>query len=273
MTAIDDLELRSCSEMRRRGVLIARVTLIAHAWHPCGLAVGVAGSDGSAGQKAAWTGSGGDIAFSQAGAGAIAAVLGPLPVGGGGSDVTVQGSAVVHTSLPGGANFFMDCQPGATNVTRPEAGAGTSFNPFVAAPFAGVTVPGPPTNPSGTPPAPQQKNGGPASAGRIASIRLVSKGAKLPLRIGCLAGSVDCAGTVQLRTRAKVKVGRRPARRINLARALRYTVSRGTSKTITVNLSLDGQTLLRRRNRYGVTVTLKSATGTAVTRNLTLRRG
>jgi hypothetical protein len=220
-----------------------------------------------------WTGSGGDIAFSQAGAGAITAALGQLPVGGGGSDMTVQGSAVVQAGLPGGANFFMDCQPGATNVTRPEAGAGTSFNPLVAGPFAGVAIAGAPTNPSGTPPPPTPKKNESTPAGRVASTNLVAKGATLPLRISCPAGSLDCGGTVQLRTRGKVKIGRRAARRINLARAFRYTVSKGKSKTIAVNLGVDGRALLRRRSTYKVTVTLKSAEGEAVTRNLTLRRG
>ena len=218
-----------------------------------------------------WTGTGGDIAFSQGGAGAITAALGQLPVGGGGSAMTVQGSTVVQASLPGGANFFMDCQPGATNVTRPEAGAGTSFNPLVAAPFAGVAIAGAPTNPSGAPPTPAPK-GGAAPAGRIASTSLVAKGSKLPLRITCPAGSLDCAGTVQLRTRANVKIGKRAARRVNLARALRYKLSQGKSKTITVTLSADAWRLLKRRSSYKVTVTLKPATGTAVTRNLTLRR-
>jgi hypothetical protein len=226
-----------------------------------------------------WTASGGDIAFSQAGAGAITAALGQLPVGGGGSNMAVQGSAVVQAGLPGGANFFMDCQPGATNVTRPEAGAGTTFNPLVAGPFAGVAIAGAPTNPSGTPPPPSTttttttKKTGSAPAGRIASTKLVSKGAKLPLRISCPAGGRDCGGTLQLTTRAKVKIGKRAARRITLARALRYKVSKGTSKAITVNLSLDGRALLRRRSAYKVTATLKSAAGAIVTRNLTLRRG
>jgi hypothetical protein len=219
-----------------------------------------------------WTGTGGDIAFSQAGAGAITAAVGQLPVGGGGSGVTVQGSTVVQANLPGGANFFMDCQPGATNVTRPEAGAGTTFNPLVAAPFAGVAIAGAPTNPAGTPPTPAPKRG-PAPAGRIASTKLVAKGARLPLKITCPAGSLDCAGTVQLRTRANVKVGKRAARRINLARALRYNVAQGKSKTIMLTLSSDARTLLRRRSTYKVTVTLKPATGKAVTRSLTLRRG
>jgi len=221
-----------------------------------------------------WTGTGGEIAFSQAGAGAITAALGQLPVGGGGSATTVQGSTVVQANLPGGANFFMDCQPGATNVTRPEAGAGTSFNPLVAAPFAGVTIAGAPTNPSGTPPPLAPKpTAGPAPAGRIASTSLVSKGTKLALKISCPAGSIDCAGTVQLRTRANVKIGKRAARRVNLTRALRYKVSQGKSKTVTVILSSDARTLLKRRRTYKVTLTLKPAAGAAVTRNLTLRRG
>ena len=99
-----------------------------------------------------WTGTGGEIVFSQAGGDAITAAKGQLPVGGGGSNLAVRGSAVVQANLPGGANFYMDCQPGQTNVTRPEAGAGTSFNPLVAAPFAGVQVAGEATNPGGTPP-------------------------------------------------------------------------------------------------------------------------
>ncbi|MGH2941684.1 MAG: hypothetical protein ACRDLN_02750 [Solirubrobacteraceae bacterium] len=218
-----------------------------------------------------WTGSGGDIAFSQAGGGAITAALGQLPVGGGGSDVAVQGSAVIQANLPGGANFFMDCQPGTTNVTRPEAGAGTTFNPLLAGPFATVAIPGAPSNPSGTPP-PAPKSG-PAPAGRIASTKLVARGARLPLRISCPAGSLDCAGTLQLRTRAKVRIGRRAARIVTLTRPLRYKVAKGASRTITVSLSANGRALLRRRSTYKVTLTLKPATGRAVTRSLTLRRG
>jgi hypothetical protein len=156
-------------------------------------------------------------------------------------------------------------------VTRPEAGAGTTFNPLIAEPFAGVAIAGVPTNPSGTPP-PLAPKKGPVPAGRIASTKLVSKGARLPVRITCPAGS-DCAGTIQLRTRANVKVGRGAARRVNLTRALRYDVAQGRSRTITVPLSSDARTLLKRRSTYTVTLTLKPATGKAVTRNLTLRRG
>jgi hypothetical protein len=93
------------------------------------------------------------------------------------------------------------------------------------------------------------------------------------VRITCPAGSIDCAGTVQLGTRTNIRIGTRAARRIDLARALRYKVSQGKSKTITVTLGSDARTLLRRRGTYKVTLTLKPATATAVTRNLTLRRG
>jgi hypothetical protein len=50
-------------------------------------------------------------------------------------------------------------------------------------------------------------------------------------------------------------------------------VSQGKSKTVTVTLSADARMLLERRRTYRVALTLKPASGRAVTRNLTLRRG
>jgi len=227
-----------------------------------------------------WTGTGGDIAFSQAGADAIAAAKGQLPVGGGGGNVTVRGSAVVQANLPGGANFYMDCQPGETNVTRPEAGAGTSFNPLVAAPFAGVQVAGAPTNPGGTPPpGGAGGGGGPAGsagatrvAGAVASTALTAKAGRVSVRIRCTTGRAACAGTVTLRTRAKVKLGTRKAKVISLARNVRYSIAAGKAKTVTLKLGLDGKRLVARSRTQKVTLTLKPATGKAATRNLTLRR-
>ncbi len=225
-----------------------------------------------------WTSTGGDIAFSQSGGDAITAAKGQLPVGGGGSAVTVRGSAVVQANLPGGANFYMDCQPGETNVTRPEAGAGTSFNPLVAGPFAGVQVAGAPTNPGGTPPAGSAGGGpnAPASttriAGRIASTALAAKAGKVRVRVRCAAGGPACAGTVTLRTRTRVKLGTRRARVISLTRGVRYSVAAGKAKTVTLKLGLDGKRLVARRRTQKVTLTLKPAKGKAATRTLTLRR-
>ena len=225
-----------------------------------------------------WTGTGGDIAFGQAGANAIAAAKGQLPVGGGGSPVTVQGSAVVQATLPGGANFYMDCEPGETNVTRPEAGAGTTFNPLTAGPFAGVQVAGEPTNPGGTPPAGSGGPSGPAGgaalvAGGVASTALTAKAGRIAVRVRCAAGGPACAGSVTVRTRSKVKLGTRTARLVTLARSAKYALAAGTAKPVTLKLGLDGRKVLARRRTQKVTVTLKPATGAATTRTLTLRRG
>ncbi len=217
-----------------------------------------------------WTGTGGDIAFSQAGADAITSAKGQLPVGGGGSNVTVRGSAVVQANLPGGANFFMDCQPGETNITRPEAGAGTSFNPLIAAPFAGVQVGGEATNPGGTPP---PGSGGAPVAGRIASTSLAAQRGRVRVRISCPVGGAACAGTVTLRTRARVKLGTRKARIITLARSARYAIAAGKAKTVTLTLGLDGRRLVARSRSQKATLTLKPPKGKAATRTLTLRRG
>ena len=224
-----------------------------------------------------WTGTGGDIAFSQAGAGAISAARGQLPVGGGGSALTVQGSAVVQASLPGGANFYMDCQPGQTNVTRPEAGAGTTSNSLVAGPFAGVKVAGAATNPGGTPPPGSATPSGPAGtvpvAGGIASTALSARAGKVRVRVRCALSGPACAGTATLRTRAKVKLGTRKAKVISLARSIRYSVAAGKAKAVTLTLGLDGRRLVARKRTQRVTLTLKPATGKAATRTLTLRRG
>lgn len=222
-----------------------------------------------------WTATGGEIAFSQAGAGAITAAKGQLPVGPGGSGATVAGSAVVQANLPNDVNFFMDCQPGETIVTRPPAGAGVSFNPLVAAPFAIVAVAGPASNPGGVPP---QRPGASAAtsaapSGRIASTTLVAKGGRLGLRIMCPSDGPDCGGSARLRTRTPVRIGRRTPALVNLARPLAYRVPAGRSKTVTLALTADAKALLRRRSTHKVRITLKPAKGRSATRNLTLRRG
>jgi len=222
-----------------------------------------------------WTGTGGDIAFSQADGGAIADAKGPLPVGGGGSNMAVAGSAVVQANLPGGANFFMDCRPGDTIVTRPPAGAGVSFNPLVAAPFAGVQVAGPATNPGGTPPSgsgPGGSGGATLIVGRVLSPALAARAGKVRVRVSCPSRST-CAGTLTLRTRAKVKLGTRKAKVISLARSAKYSIAAGKAKTVTLRLGLDGKRVVARSKSRKVTLTLKPAKGKAATKTLTLRRG
>ncbi len=221
-----------------------------------------------------WTSTGGNIEFSQPGAGAINAALGQLPVGGGGSPMAVAGSAVVQANLPGGANFYMDCSPGETNITRPEAGAGTSFTPLVAAPFAAVTVAGQATNPGGTPPPGSGGGGGTATliAGRVSSTSLAAKAGKVKVRVSCPVGGADCAGRLTLRTRSKVKLGSR-RKVVTLARTVKYAVAKGKAKTLTLSLGLDGKKLVKRSRTQKVTLVLKPSTGKSATKHLTLRRG
>ncbi|MDP2712613.1 MAG: hypothetical protein Q8O56_15470 [Solirubrobacteraceae bacterium] len=225
-----------------------------------------------------WTSSGGPIVFSQGAAGAITAAAGTLPIGGGGSPLTVQGSAVVQADLPySSTNFFMDCQPGLANVTRPMAGAGPTFNPLGATPFASVAVAGPPTNPDGTPPGPPNQGPGstttPAPPGRILSTVLVARGGKVRVRVSCPARGANCAGTVRLRTRTPYRLGTRRPKLVTMTRVVRYTVVRGRARTLTINLGLDGRSLVRQRRAYRVVLLLTPSRGKSTIRNLNLRRG
>lgn len=222
-----------------------------------------------------WTATGGDITFSQGGAGAITAAKGQLPVGPSGSGATVAGSAVIQANLPNDVNFYMDCQPGETIVTRPPAGAGISFNPLTAAPFATVAVAGMPSNPGGVPSKPSPGAGVTVAArsGRIVSTSLVARGGRVRLRVSCPTGGPRCAGSARLRTRTAVRLGRRKPALLDLARVLRYTVPSGRSRTITLVLSADAKALLRRRAVHKARLTLKPVKGPSAVRNVTLRRG
>jgi hypothetical protein len=81
-----------------------------------------------------WTATGGDIAFSQAPAGA----LGSLPVGNAGANRNVAGSVVIQAIFPDPSkSFFMDCQPGAAGPVplNPVDEAGPSFTAATPAPI------------------------------------------------------------------------------------------------------------------------------------------
>lgn len=225
-----------------------------------------------------WTATGGDISFSEGGPNSIDAAKGQLPVGGGGSPMTVVGATVVQATLPGTppANFYMDCVPGNTIVTRPQAGAGVSFSPLAATPFAGVSVTGPPSNPGGDPPGGGGGGGGTpgAVAGKITTTSLkASKAGKVKLSISCKTATAACEGAVRLRTKSKLKIGKRKAKIVNLARDLGFAVAKGKTKTVTLTLSKDAKSLLRTRKSIKTTLTLKPVKGTAATRTLNLRKG
>ena len=110
-------------------------------------------------------------------------------------------------------------------------------------------------------------------AGRVSSTSLSSKANKVKVRVSCPVTGADCAGTLTLRTRAKVKLGSRKAKLVTLARTVKYAVAKGKAKTLTLTLGLDGKNLVRRKRTQAVTLVLKPATGKSATKNLTLRRG
>jgi hypothetical protein len=83
-----------------------------------------------------WGATGGDVAFSQAGEGALPA----LPIGTGGAARVPLGSAVIQTNL-NGANFVMDCVPGAATDVNPTDNAGPGYAPTPAAAFSTVAGP------------------------------------------------------------------------------------------------------------------------------------
>lgn len=77
-----------------------------------------------------WTARGGPIAFSQARPDALP----PIPVGAGGANRTVRGSAFLHVDL-GGLFLGLDCVPGGFVAD------GSAFTERLATPFATVDVP------------------------------------------------------------------------------------------------------------------------------------
>jgi hypothetical protein len=83
-----------------------------------------------------WTATGGDVAFSQAGEGTLPS----LPIGTGGAGRLPLGSAVIQTNL-NGANFVMDCVPGAVTDVNPTDNAGPGYAPAPAAAFSTISGP------------------------------------------------------------------------------------------------------------------------------------
>ena len=105
----------------------------------------------------------------------------------------------------------------------------------------------------------------------MASSRITVRGGKVSVQITCAASRTACAGTLTLRSAAKVRVGGR-SKLATLAPAARYTVAAGKRRTIVLKLGRDGRTLMKARRSLRARVALKPGRGAAVTRVVTLRR-
>jgi hypothetical protein len=132
----------------------------------------------------------------------------------------------------------------------------------------GVTAPPPAVSPQPQipPPPPVVRRPAITSTG----LRLVNGKVKLLVR----PGSTRVKTTVVLRTRGKVKLTARSktAKVVTLARRTLTISPSGSIKTVTLTLTRDGKTLLARHRALAVTLQLVPASGTTISRLLTLRR-
>jgi hypothetical protein len=186
------------------------------------------------------------VTFSQAGPGTLPS----LPVGLNDQVVAVGGSIVVKPKLAN-LRFLMDCQPGST------AAPFKTFTPAIAAPFAGLEADGPVAPPSARP--------------RVASTRLRVAGSRAAVVVACPAGLRACKGRIALRSRLPVRVGAR-SRILTLAPAGSYDIAAGARRTVALRLGRAARAVMRKRRTLRVRVTLTPASGTAITRDLTLQR-
>jgi hypothetical protein len=188
----------------------------------------------------------------------------------------------------------LDCAPAAIRVIDPSmpfAGAGRyAFDPNLDRPaFAsainGRQPPAPTPTPNATAsPTPVPTSGGTivpsprpianAPAGRIASTKLTSRGGKLELRLGCPTGSSICRGTISIMSASKLKLGKR-AKTIALTKRASYSIAPGKLRTVTLSLSNDGRSALKRHRTVKTRVTITTSAGVSATRRVTLaqRRG
>jgi hypothetical protein len=186
------------------------------------------------------------VAFSQAGPGTLPS----LPVGVGDKIVPVSGSIIVKPTLAN-LRFLMDCQPGTT------AAPFKTLTPALAAPFATLEADSPV---------------GPASARpSVASTALKVAGSRVAVAVACPPGAGACKGRIALRSRARVRVGTR-SRIITVARVAAYEVAAGARTTVALRLGSAARAVMRKRRTLGVRVTLTPASGSPITRDVTLRR-
>ncbi len=84
-------------------------------------------------------------------------------------------------------------------------------------------------------------------------------------------GTTTCRGSARLRTAAKVKLGKR-TRVVTLTGTTKYSVPAGKTANVRLTLTRDGRSLMTRYRSLRVSLEVRPASGSAVTRKLTLKR-
>lgn len=126
-----------------------------------------------------------------------------------------------------------------------------------------VATPAPPTP---TPAAPAVRRGTPTI--RTSTLKAVRDRVKLQIR--CSTTGV-CTGRVALRSTGRVRVGSR-SKVVTVAATRSYRVAAGRTATLSIPLSRDARTALRRTRRFSVRVTLTPTGRKAVRRTVKLTR-
>ena len=213
--------------------------------------------------------------------------------------VTPYGSAILRAGTERNAATF-DCLPGAASVANDAIafsnlgrlaapdGSGGRYAllahprpPVIASavalpPPAPPPPPGPATPPAAPPPAavvppPPPPAAAQAGPGKVASSRLTVRSGRVRVEISCAGARTTCAGTISLRSAARIRSGGR-TRIVTLAPGASYTVAPGRRRTITLRLGREGRSLLAKRRSLRAKVALKPKRGATVTRVVTLRR-
>ncbi|MDP2712614.1 MAG: hypothetical protein Q8O56_15475 [Solirubrobacteraceae bacterium] len=161
-------------------------------------------------------------------------------------------------------------------------------NPGPPGPPGGDGAPGPvgpagpigpigPAGPVGPPAGPGGPGGGdttqPPSAlvnrrATIGTARLSGSAVTVP--VSCAVGA-RCRGTVQVRSAARVRVGR-SVKVISVTRVASFNLTGTQRRTVRLALSRDGSTVLRRAGRLASRVVVKPQSGSQFSRSVTLRR-
>ena len=112
-------------------------------------------------------------------------------------------------------------------------------------------------------------SGAAATPVTVRSSRLRADGKRVVVELA--GGEALARGTLLLRTRGKVRVGRSAPARRTLARGS-YQLAAGTKLSVRLALTADARSLLRARTSLAATLAVNVTGGTTATKNVTVRR-
>jgi hypothetical protein len=134
-----------------------------------------------------------------------------------------------------------------------------------------TTVP-PSAVPTAVPVEPPSAAPPPASLTTVRSTRLRVKGRRVAVSLRC-TGTAACKGKLRLRTAAKVRFGKKKAKRVlTLTSMAKYSLQAGTRATVRLSLARRGRSYMAAHRKVRVALEVKPASGVPSKRKLTLRR-